>query len=330
MNADVNPHCYDLNTGIFSRIRSFNHHKFNSIGSLFNNTHPDQDEQPDGEVPMIQDPAPSQIEEALHQTPTPSRPATPQNHSRLSDVKRLFVFGATNGRNHNSSNSSLNRSSAMHTPSEIHMNILNTSLASDSDENTPPLSPDATSSPVLSSDELEEPELESGELEPGYASEVREGKKAQRDICYDTLIEDLAPISQDFQSQLQMDVLDDSEWYGLEYTLELSVKERRASETGYMSAYESQGEFSKSRESFAALHGYEDQFAYYQWQNWRNYLDHRKGIEFEAISSDMSWVYLVEMKWRDAYYWQLENYGAVDRDVKEQLALAGAHRRASV
>ncbi|KAL0562854.1 hypothetical protein V5O48_019224 [Marasmius crinis-equi] len=212
---------------------------------------------------------------------------------------------------------------------------IKTSGSSDADE-TPPLSPDGNESLLTHSfsslgdfEELEE------DAEPhGHSTETREGKKPERPICYDTLIDDIV------SETAGANRMDDNEegWYGLEYTLELSVKERRASET--YSYDESAGEFSKSHESWAALrrgtiHPFFEDEDYYQWKNWHRYLDrederrkHRKGLEFKARSKDLAWLYLAEMKTRDVYYWQLEVFGMAGDDVKEHLASITEYRKA--
>ena len=118
-----------LEASIFSRIRTFNHHAFNSLGSLFSssdhvNPHEQHFDDDDDDIhnQHVWDPAsgliPSDIqsplvvnEPALYpylanerlktrqddsldlsstHTPTPSRPATPQNC--VSDVERIFAL----------------------------------------------------------------------------------------------------------------------------------------------------------------------------------------------------------------------------------------------
>lgn len=119
--------------------------------------------------------------------------------------------------------------------------------------------------------------------------------------------------------------LDDSrEWYGLEYTLELSCRERRASECiDSCSAGEhskvcritsdhivTHG-FTQSRQSWAVMHlgtvdPYHEEEAYRCWRKWHRYLDHqeerrkhRKAFDFLKQSEEMSWCYMNEMKIRD-------------------------------
>ncbi|KAF8816513.1 hypothetical protein BYT27DRAFT_7077083 [Phlegmacium glaucopus] len=126
---------------------------------------------------------------------------------------------------------------------------------------------------------------------------------------------------------------DPEEWYGLEYTLELSSRERHPSDTQSFSA----GEHSKSRESWAAIHRgtihpfFEDE-DYYQWKNWHRQLDkqyerrkHKKGFAFKARSKDLSCLFVDEMRTRDVLYWQKGVYGVVAREVKERLNYITAH-----
>ncbi|KAF9268372.1 hypothetical protein L218DRAFT_612458 [Marasmius fiardii PR-910] len=286
-------------------------------------------------------------------TPTPSRPVTPQN--RLSDVKRIFSFGRNQ-------RSTMSQASLQPTPMLSHSGFceyyeetvpleslqktrppmistqssttIKTSCSDFSDiDETPPLSPDVADSmnsfPLL----REFDGVGSRDSVPVRPSlEIREGKKPERSVCYDTLIDDIC------SNTSEVSQVDEAEgWYGLEYTLALSVKERRASET--YSYDESAGEFSKSRESWAALHQgtihpfLEDE-DYYEWKNWHRRLDredekrkYRRGLEFKARSKDMAWLYLAEMKARDVYYWQLEIFGMVGDDVKEHLSTLCQHRK---
>ncbi|KAE9391938.1 hypothetical protein BT96DRAFT_1023808 [Gymnopus androsaceus JB14] len=235
----------------------------------------------------------------------------------------------------------------------------NSSLASSfSSSDTPPLSPDGGSSlgtfpSILSlSEELELAKAEQemyvqlsedhGGLDAQIRpEEIREGKKPERVICYDALIDDLAgtdlDVNPNYQTNNRPPIDDADEWYGLEYTLELSCKERRPSET--YSYDESAGESSRSHESWAALrrgtiHPFFEDEDYYQWTKWHRYLDrederrkHRKGLEFRARSRDMAWVYLNEMRAREVMYWQLEVYGGIEREVRETLSMLAERRR---
>ncbi|KAG7448951.1 uncharacterized protein BT62DRAFT_992112 [Guyanagaster necrorhizus] len=92
---------------------------------------------------------------------------------------------------------------------------------------------------------------------------------------------------------------DEDEWYGLEYTLEMS---KRASSG-------SAGESSRSRELWPALQDDSDEVAYKEWQRWRTDLDYRRAIEYDAYSKDMAWWYVEERKLWKEYYRELEVQG---------------------
>ncbi|KAG7096530.1 hypothetical protein E1B28_003959 [Marasmius oreades] len=380
-HSNIKRPCHE--SSIFSRIRTFNHHAFRSLGSFFSSSdnvdasqqHFDKDDD-DIHDQYVWDPASgltsseynpthydchdhptsfpssclyqSQNADSLNSsdihTPTPSRPITPRDH-----VKHVCSFGPDQ-------QSIVPQSSLQPTPMPSNLDIweyyedsisldnlpkarapmisapssstikTNTSDYSDIDE-TPPLSPDvadlAHSFSLIGNFDEARRDLDL----VGRLSNIREGKKPERPICYDTLIDDLGSNSTNASQ------LDETEgWYGLAYTLALSVKERRASET--YSYDESPGEFSKSRESWAALHSFLEDEDYYEWKNWHQRLDrdderqkNRRGLEFEARSKDMAWIYLAEMQTRDVYYWQLGAYGVVGDDVKEQLSSLNEHRK---
>ncbi|KAF8911895.1 hypothetical protein CPB85DRAFT_1302959 [Mucidula mucida] len=110
---------------------------------------------------------------------------------------------------------------------------------------------------------------------------------------------------------------EDQEWYGLEYTLEMSARDRRVSET---QSELSPGECSRSRESWAALKSpLDDEQSFMEWCDWRAYIDHRKAYEFSESSSYSSKAYLNEMWNWDAFYWELHHYGAVSRILRDRL-----------
>ncbi|KAJ3780805.1 hypothetical protein GGU10DRAFT_391037 [Lentinula aff. detonsa] len=244
-------------------------------------------------------------------------------------------------------------SSSSHSLSSNHFSV-SSMLSSLND--TPPLSPDSASFGTNSSisqlatdkgppsdmrdqfDQYEERHAIIYPQERPKLEEIREGKKPERTICPDTLIDHMAEEdSSDHQTNDQTPIDDTDEWYGLEYTLELSCKERRASET--YSCDEHVGESSRSHESWAALrrgtiHPFFEDKDYHQWKNWHKHLDrederrrHRRGLEFKARSKDLAWYHLNEMRTREVMYWQLEVYGMVGPDVKDRLATLGEHRR---
>ncbi|KAF7354893.1 MFS domain-containing protein [Mycena sanguinolenta] len=176
-----------------------------------------------------------------------------------------------------------------------------------------------------------------------HSMEIKEGKKPERPIDYDVLLADISDAPADDavltsgDSQAGGNLLaedDKDEWFGLEYTLELSTRERRASETHSFSA----GEHSKSRESWAAIHQgtvhpfFEDE-EYHQWKNWHRYLDrldekrkHRRGRAFKVHAKELAWFYVDEVHARDLMYWQTEVYGDVDKEIYERLRVLQAHR----
>ncbi|KAJ3777057.1 hypothetical protein FB446DRAFT_769339 [Lentinula raphanica] len=212
---------------------------------------------------------------------------------------------------------------------------------------TPPLSPDSSSCGTSTSlSQLADPQPHSGlDLPPDHhddnhdpqilpnLEDIRKGKKPERTVCYDPK-NDVAQTQSAF-SDTQADTA--GEWYGLEYTLELSCKERHASETYAWDA--NMGESSRSHESWAALrrgtiHPFFEDEDYHQWKNWHKHLDReeerrrfRRRLEFEARSKDLAWYYLNEMRTREVMYWQLEVYGIIGLDVKERLVTLTERRR---
>ncbi|KAJ7250319.1 hypothetical protein C8J57DRAFT_1521325 [Mycena rebaudengoi] len=92
---------------------------------------------------------------------------------------------------------------------------------------------------------------------------------------------------------------DKDECYGLEYSLELSTRERRALDMHSFAA----GEHSKSRESWAAIHQgtihpfCEDE-EYHRWESWHHALEHqderrrhRRARAFKASAKELAWYY---------------------------------------
>ncbi|KAJ7727948.1 hypothetical protein B0H16DRAFT_1331305 [Mycena metata] len=185
--------------------------------------------------------------------------------------------------------------------------------------------------------QIDEPDEQYAYTRP-HSMEIKEGKKPERPIVHissDADGPDSALLTTgDVNADGSVIIEDDKdEWYGLEYTLELSTRERRASETHSFSG----GEHSKSRESWAAIHQgtvhpfFEDE-EYYQWKNWHRYLDHqdekrkhRRGRAFKMNAKELAWFYADEMHTRDFMSWQAV-YGAVSKDVFERLAILEAHR----
>lgn len=150
------------------------------------------------------------------------------------------------------------------------------STTATSDLETPPLTPDSLNEHTFlsstssndSDNELsveillypteEDNEDTGGLYPPQHTQEIKEGKKPERDIvrllalsftsalkqlwqCYETLIQDIPSADPLSNQELNTPIDDKDEWYGLEYTLELSSRERHPSDTQSFSA----GEHSK-------------------------------------------------------------------------------------
>lgn len=105
---------------------------------------------------------------------------------------------------------------------------------------------------------------------------------------------------------------DEDEWYGLEYTLEMSKRASSGSAgessrvCGYI--YASLHVLTspmQSRELWPALQDDSDEVAYKEWQRWRTDLDYRRAIEYDAYSKDMAWWYVEERKLWKEYYREL-------------------------
>ncbi|KII96058.1 hypothetical protein PLICRDRAFT_35023 [Plicaturopsis crispa FD-325 SS-3] len=165
---------------------------------------------------------------------------------------------------------------------------------------------------------------------PVNASDLkREGKKPARPICYDTLIAD---ISTDRPKKSESAVDDD--WYGFEYTLELSRRSRRPSD-----AIPSAGQCSKSRESWAIIHRgavqpHREEEEYYHWRRWHAWLENmdrrrrtRTVLEFEARAKDAAMDYAEELMTR-AWLWENEDemLPAEIELAREHLSVVCSHR----
>ncbi|CAK5262627.1 unnamed protein product [Mycena citricolor] len=174
-----------------------------------------------------------------------------------------------------------------------------------------------------------------------HSMEIKEGKKPERAVNYEPLVEDLeSPNLDSSVSVVEAHPADASEWYGLEYALELSKRERRASEVPAASD-SSIGEYSKSRESWAAIHQgsihpFLEEEEYHQWQNWHHYLEHqgqkrlhRLGRTFKAQANDLAWIYADQIRAMDLMAWQKETYGRVDKGLLTQFKRLKQQRPAS-
>ncbi|EPQ59708.1 hypothetical protein GLOTRDRAFT_126006 [Gloeophyllum trabeum ATCC 11539] len=129
--------------------------------------------------------------------------------------------------------------------------------------------------------------------------EIKRGKQPAKPIDYDTLLADITNDRLGLQESHTPAAVEDDigEWVGLEYTLELSRRDRRPSELHTPTP----GEHSKSRESWAAirkgavdpLRAEED---YLQWVSWRRTLDAQ---QFDRRSRERALLYLDERRIRD-------------------------------
>ncbi|KAF8663582.1 hypothetical protein AX16_000926 [Volvariella volvacea WC 439] len=134
---------------------------------------------------------------------------------------------------------------------------------------------------------------------------------------------------------------DTEDWFGLEYTLQLSSRERTSMSNPSSSC--SAGEHSKSRESWAALHrgsiitsrtgslppflasAYENE-SYHQWRNWHHHLDQleqmrkrQRVLEFEEESEELAWLYVEGVKLYEVLCRQLEYDGVISPCVEDRL-----------
>ncbi|OBZ77034.1 hypothetical protein A0H81_03807 [Grifola frondosa] len=141
------------------------------------------------------------------------------------------------------------------------------------------------------------------------SEQIKEGKRPQRSICYDTLIDDISneqthagvPPPHNLTSRNNSD-----EWFGLEYTLELSRRDVQVSEGALSIA----GEHSKSRESWAAIHAglvhpdFED-IEFLRWRKWHRYLEYQEQkhrvqrvMTFATDCDELAELYLEEWRMR--------------------------------
>ncbi|KAH7916112.1 hypothetical protein BJ138DRAFT_686734 [Hygrophoropsis aurantiaca] len=194
---------------------------------------------------------------------------------------------------------------------------------------TPPLTPDSSHGTLHSSSSLATGSIppysyqafdsfldsnnEDGHrLSMQHFKEIKKGKEPERS-CLDALIEDVLPSQEGFNAPS----IDDSgdEWCGLEYTLEISRKDLRPSESNAPSI----GEYSKSRESWALIHQgavdpyFEDQ-EYYRWKRWHRYLEKEEGRRKKKLASaytdscdELAWIFTEEVKTRRWIRWQKEH-----------------------
>ncbi|KAF7982350.1 hypothetical protein HWV62_29074 [Athelia sp. TMB] len=204
---------------------------------------------------------------------------------------------------------------------------------------TPPLTPDSFHGLLLSPAAFSEYE-ESGRYQYRFQDQPplqdchqdtgaqKESKSAYPGLCiredrfkpYEFLIADVSGNeSTTFNPDETIDgnALSDNEWYGLDYTIELSKRDRRGSEsTDPLSG----GEHSKSRESWAVIRQgtvppvFEDE-DYCTWKRWHRYLDKeqerqrkQKALEFIAHAEDLACIFVEEVRTRDWISWEEDPY----------------------
>ncbi|TFK43065.1 hypothetical protein BDQ12DRAFT_674326 [Crucibulum laeve] len=309
-------------------------------------------------------------------TPTPTRSTTPHPSStRFPEVKRI-LNSFTRAQNlhlnvdrtnplppkSNAYNYAMRASSRDYNHQPYYPTLLDSSphmiydsnwSRSPSNSETPPLTPDtldqhALPSPTSSNGydpslcgtdpfHFVQEEEDDEHYIRRHSREIKEGKKPEQSIYYAFNDVTELQITPEVQVATSFSALDDrDEWHGLEYTLEISSREHRLSDTQDES--ESAGEHSKSHASWALIHqnnthpflADED---YYQWQNWHRYLDkederrrHRKGYAFKAHAKRQAYWYAEEMLTRDYGRWQMEKYGKIRQEVKDHLVYIAQRR----
>ncbi|KAL1676777.1 hypothetical protein EV122DRAFT_279801 [Schizophyllum commune] len=303
--------------GLFARIRSINGLALNTLASLFTKSSPSPQRDD-----YFDDFGPGD-----------------QQHSLSSNRRLSSLFEPRNSRNgkgftHGPAKGSLG-SPAHITPSQVPAHLVSASSGSDLDL-TPPLTPDIANNESYSFDSLRS-SAHSGlgdsyddSSPPWHSPEVREGKKPERRIYAEAPADDFSDVLDFSAAASPPAVADDSEeWVGLEYSIELSTRERHISDT---LSHASAGEHSKSRESWAVLHAgtmhpIVEEEEYARWVNWHRYLDqqeerrrHKKGYEFKARSREMSLLYLEEFRLRDVMY-RMKPSGISKEKLEKRLAL---------
>ncbi|KAL1747749.1 hypothetical protein HDZ31DRAFT_31207 [Schizophyllum fasciatum] len=309
--------CADPDRGLFARIRSINGLAINTLSSLFakGSSYSIQNGTSPTELRLIDD------QQAL-------------SSNRLLESRAIFQ----DSRNGTCCvDTSPARSAHLSTGQRASARLRSPSSGSDLDL-TPPLTPDnALHSPSFDQERRSSDSPTCAGTGgfyfdislPSHAPDIREGKKPER-------FPDLGPLqdqslcSQDSPSAATADDVDGSdEWVGLEYSIELSTRERHISDS---LSHASGGEHSKSRESWAALHAgtmppiVEDQ-EYARWLKWHRYLDqqderrrHKKAYAFKAHARDMALLYLEEFRLRDVMH-KTTAHGPLRRDWEQRLAL---------
>ncbi|KAL1687241.1 hypothetical protein GGG16DRAFT_117151 [Schizophyllum commune] len=309
--------------GLFARIRSINGLALNTLASLFAKS--SSSPQRNG---YFDDFGPGDQQHSLSSNRRLSSFFEPRN-SRSS---KAFIQGPPKGY--------ALGSPANITPSRAPAHATSASSGSDLDL-TPPLTPDIANNESYSFDSLRS-SAHSGlgdsyddNSPPLHSPEVREGKKPERRPYEEPSADDFSG-TLDFSAAASTPaVADDSEeWVGLEYSIELSTRERHISDN---LSHASAGEHSKSRESWAALHAgtmhpIVEEEEYARWVNWHRYLDqqeerrrHKKGYEFKARSREMALLYLEEFRLRDVMY-RMKPQGVLKDKLEKRIALVAELR----
>ncbi|KAI0347424.1 hypothetical protein BDW22DRAFT_525200 [Trametopsis cervina] len=225
-----------------------------------------------------------------------------------------------------------------------------------SDSNaTPPLTPDSLSAQSLADSQTSlgtSPDLvqlhsrgvdpsTSGLDELGRSREesevIRAGKQPERPICYEALIADISHNSPQSCEQEQETVAspvpteDEEDWYGLEETIELSLRERKASDCYSPGG----GESSRSYDSWEAMHhGYVHPLLmereYRRWRKWHHNLDKKlqqrerilRTFQFLRDSKEKAEVYVSERKGRNRIQGNPENI----KMLKHNVAMLALYR----
>ncbi|KAI4522413.1 hypothetical protein K525DRAFT_283779 [Schizophyllum commune Loenen D] len=307
--------------GLFARIRSINGLALNTLASLFTKSSPSPQR---------------------HEYFDDFGPGD-QQHSLSSNRRLSSLFEPRNSRNgkgltHGPAKGSLG-SPAHITPSRAPAHLDPASSGSDLDL-TPPLTPDIANNESYSLDSLRS-SAHSGPGDsyddsspPLHSPEVREGKKPERRTHEGPPADDFSGFPTSSAASTPAVADDSEEWVGLEYSIELSTRERHISDN---LSHASAGEHSKSRESWAALHAgtmhpIVEEEEYARWVNWHRYLDqqeerrrHKKGYEFKARSREMALLYLEQFRLRDVMY-RMKPQGVLKVKLEKRLALVAELR----
>ncbi|RPD80660.1 hypothetical protein L226DRAFT_116530 [Lentinus tigrinus ALCF2SS1-7] len=247
----------------------------------------------------------------------------------MAGVKQTVVKIATRGRARASSlaSSSISAFSRISSADEPAMARVSSADPPSREDGTPPLTPESTFSSLGDSPQTQYPALYGGfeptppsftddvdELYRRSRPEVRRGKRPQyiqsfTNVPLRRFDQSSRPITPSSNISTPL-ALDDNveEWLGLEYALEVSKADFQPQPIEVDCG---EGEYSKSRESWAAIHygsldpGIEE-WAFQQWQRWHDQLEEQdarrraqRTMDFLTVSTHRSWLYLQERKLRD-------------------------------